>query len=350
MNQIKPSLFGIRKSNRDFTLKETWGKNQFNSSFPISLSCYLDSKNIDAINLCIQEKKFCQSTIAISEIFGLKPTDNDIYYAFESTYTPYQKYIIGSLPRIDLVIQKESDGQCLSALEIKLTALPDNVTCNLQEEYYGSEIVVRPDTIVYLACSIISSLNGELGDIIPDIVIDDWSQEKLILSKIDQIIDCIEQISYQLAENQQSFLIQPIWKTRGKSPSLAENCLDVFVWSNAGFTYFISTIANREITANSINRQTRTAIWLYKMLQDFKNHRKFNHKKIIDNLSYNTKNDKAFASSGNITNKYMMCDRLTKPIIKKDEIKNIILGGSQNLLSPERRFDAIVFNSPDLFR
>lgn len=260
MNQIKPSLFGIRKSNRDFTLKETWGKNQFNSSFPVSLCCYLDSKNIDAINLCIQEKKFCRSTIAISEIFGLKPTDNNIYYAFESNHTPYQKYIIGSLPRIDLVIQKESDGQCLSALEIKLTALPDNATCNLREKSYGSEIVVRPDTIVYLACSIISSFNGELRDIIPEIVIDDWSEEKLILSKIDQIIDCIEQISYQLAENQQSFLIQPIWKTRGKSPSLAENCLDVFVWSNAGFTYFISTIANREITVNSINRQTRTAI------------------------------------------------------------------------------------------
>lgn len=185
MNQIKPSLFGIRKSNRDFTLKETWGKNQFNSSFPVSLCCYLDSKNIDAINLCIQEKKFCQY---------------------------------------------------------------------------------------------------------------------------------------------------------------------VFIWSNAGFTYFISTIANREISANSINRQRRTAIWLYKMLQDFKNHQRFNHKKIIDNLSYNTKNDKAFASSGNITNKYMMCDRLTKPMIKKNEIKNIILGGGQNLLSPERRFDAIVFNSPDLFR
>ena len=27
-----------------------------------------------------------------------------------------------------------------------------------------------------------------------------------------------------------------------------------------------------------------------------------------------------------------------------EEIKNIILGGGQNLLSPERRFDAIIFN------
>jgi HindVP restriction endonuclease len=70
---------------------------------------------------------------------------------------------------------------------------------------------------------------------------------------------------------------------------------------------------------------------------------------IIDMLSYNTKNDKAFASAGNVTNKYMACPRLIKPIIKKTEIKDIILGGGQNLLSPERRFDAILFNSPGLF-
>ena len=45
----------------------------------------------------------------------------------------------------------------------------------------------------------------------------------------------------------------------------------------------------------------------------------------------------------------MLCDRLISPVIKKSEIKNIILGGGQNLLSPERRFDAILFNSPSLF-
>lgn len=48
-------------------------------------------------------------------------------------------------------------------------------------------------------------------------------------------------------------------------------------------------------------------------------------------------------------NKFMSCQRLVKPIIKKSEIKEIILGGGQNLLSPERRFDAILFNSPGLF-
>ena len=60
-------------------------------------------------------------------------------------------------------------------------------------------------------------------------------------------------------------------------------------------------------------------------------------------------NDKAFASSGKITNRYMNSPRLLSPIIGKSEIKNIILGGGENMLSPERRFDAIIFNSPELF-
>jgi len=45
----------------------------------------------------------------------------------------------------------------------------------------------------------------------------------------------------------------------------------------------------------------------------------------------------------------MKCDILTKPRITEGQIKEIIRGGGQNLLSPERRFDAIIFNSPDLF-
>ena len=85
------------------------------------------------------------------------------------------------------------------------------------------------------------------------------------------------------------------------------------------------------------------------MLLDIKDNGQYNHRLIIDTLSYNTKNDKAFASSGNITNRFMSSPRLGTPIIRKDEIKNIILGGGQNLLSPERRLDAIIFHSPELF-
>jgi hypothetical protein len=85
------------------------------------------------------------------------------------------------------------------------------------------------------------------------------------------------------------------------------------------------------------------------MLYDFSKQGQINHHRVIDELSYNTKNDKAFAVSGRITHRYMACPELTKPRIEKKDIKKIILGGGQNLLSPERRFDAIIYNSPELF-
>lgn len=349
MIKDQPSLFGLKNTNRDFTKKETWGKNQFNSSFPASLCCFLASKSLQANYLAIEQKQLKPVFISIKDIFGINPDDKDTYFAFESQHTPYQKFVYGSLPRTDLVIQRESTGECLNGLEVKLTALPDNTTYDLTENLYGSEIVVRPDTIVYLACSIAAKLSNELGDLLPSIKITDWSDSKQVLEKVDRIISAIKKISIDLEENQTPFLLQPIWKTIGKSPELAENCLDIFIWSNAGFANLISSIANNNINAKEITRQTRTAIWLYKMLNDIKEKKKFDHEKIIDNLSYNTKNDKAFASAGNITNKYMACPRLITPIIKKSEIKEIILGGGQNLLSPERRFDAIIFNTPGLF-
>ncbi|RKZ70412.1 MAG: HindVP family restriction endonuclease, partial [Candidatus Parabeggiatoa sp. nov. 1] len=40
----EPRLFGIKHSNRDFSNKESWGKNQFNSSFPVALACYMSDK------------------------------------------------------------------------------------------------------------------------------------------------------------------------------------------------------------------------------------------------------------------------------------------------------------------
>ena len=42
---------------------------------------------------------------------------------------------------------------------------------------------------------------------------------------------------------------------------------------------------------------------------------------IIDKLSYNTKNDKAFSVNGRITHPILKCNELSKPRITKKEIK-----------------------------
>ena len=118
------------------------------------------------------------------------------------------------------------------------------------------------------------------------------------------------------------------------------------------FTRLFVDATNSEIERNktNISRQSRTVIWLFRMLFDFAFNGQINHELVIDSLSYNTKNDKAFALSGKVTHNYMKCNELITPRIQKKEIRNIIIGGGQNLLSPERRFDAIIFNSPELFK
>ncbi|MFI3219011.1 MAG: HindVP family restriction endonuclease [Methylococcales bacterium] len=351
MSNAPAGLFGLVNSNRDFSNANAWGKNQFNSSFPAALSCYLHSKGLDCVYIAISAKQFGIKSIDIENIFGINPLLPDIYFAFEAQYTPFQKYVIGALPRTDLVILNKSTNQCLRGLEVKLTALPDNTTCNLSDDRFGSEIVIRPDSIVYLAASIASASIHTVEKHIQNsgVIISDWSDAEEVIHNIKSIVACILAISLDIEHQQLPFLLQPVWKTTGKSPKLADNCLDVFVWSDAAFAWFIAQVSKKEGFTNKITRQTRTSIWLYKMLLDIVTQGKFDHADIIDKLSYNTKNDKAFASAGNVTNPYMSCENLTAPRIKKDEIKHIILGDGQNLLSPERRFDAIIYNSPELF-
>ena len=349
----KPSLFGIKNSNRDFSDKDAWGKNQFNSSFPSALSAYLAHKNLENVYLKINENfEIVHNFISTKSLFGL-PIEK-LFYAFESQFLPFQKYLIGNIPRVDLVTQNLADGASLKGLEIKLTALPDNSTCHLSEENYGCEIVVRPDTIVYLACSLFSffeNRKAELETIIGEDFeeISDWTEPRTIISYLGKMIRVIDEISLKMLGFQSPLVMQPIWKTQGKTPKLAENCLDVFVWSDLAFIRLFAKLAKLEVRENKITRQLRTLIWLFKMLYDFSQDGQVNHARIIDTLSYNTKNDKAFALSGRVTHQFMKGEILSNPRITKDEIKHIILDGGQNLLSPERRFDAIIFNSSDLF-
>ncbi|WP_103867470.1 HindVP family restriction endonuclease [Aquimarina sp. I32.4] len=358
MSKDKPGLYGVNNSNRDFTKENTWGKNQFNSSFPASLSAYLDSKGFENIYLTLdKDLKVVHKKISTTNLYGLKPDSKELFFSFESLYTPYEQLVVGHLPRVDLVTQNKKPSQALKPIEIKLTALPDNTTCDLIDSEYGTEIVIRPDTIVYLACSIAYNFRNDIKSLSKHFSKDftkikDWSEGTEVWDYLPSMIKVIDSIILSILDKEEPILMQPVWKTLGKSPKLADNCLDVFIWSNFAFTQLFLDVARGELKegANKITRQVRTIIWLFKMLYDFSKNSQIDHEKVIDELSYNTKNDKAFAVSGKVTHPYMKCNELTKPRITKDEIKNIILGGGQSLLSPERRFDAIIYNSPELFK
>ena len=66
-------LFGLKNSNRDFSKADAWGKNQFNSSFPAALSCYLHSKKLDANYISIIDNKFGIKSISLNDVFAINP-------------------------------------------------------------------------------------------------------------------------------------------------------------------------------------------------------------------------------------------------------------------------------------
>lgn len=349
-----PGLFGQKYSSRDYSKPYYWGKNQFNSSFPASLIAYLSYKGLDSIYLCTDKNnKVVHKHICATELLGIDPLSENAYYNFEAGYAAYEQYYQGDREKIDLVMVERNTGKPLCGLEVKLTALPDNSTKKFEEDRYSCEIVVRPPTICFLACSICNHYNTPSGrnrlksllDSVPQI--NHWEEIGDVAPHYSKIEAAVLRVSSDMYRHQTPLIIQPIWKTVGGKMRLADDCLDVFVWSNLATIQMCC--GEDRVSVSGISRFQRAIIWIYRMLFDYAIYGQFDYVRIIKNHSYNNANDKAFALNGARSYRYLACNELTHPRIGKDEIRNIILGGGQNLLSPERRFDAVIVNSPDLF-
>jgi hypothetical protein len=358
MTKIEPSLFGVKHSNRDFTKRDSWSKNNFNSSFPAALIAYMDSKNIPCVYLKLNDKgEVTKDYIKAKDLFHLSPLDENLYYAFESGYTPYQPLSIGTPPRVDLMLMTNSDSQILAGYEVKLTTIPDESTFKLSESKWGCELVIRMPSIHFLACSLAEIYKGNHEKLRTYFgkngfgSVGSYTEAAQVNPQLGEIWQRMNRLIQDNLPAQKPAIIQPVWKTLGKSSTLADNCLDVFVWSDLAFTQLFMSEARSAPNDSTIavNRPTRALIQLFFMLNEVSMKGTFHHTEIFQKLTYTMKNDKAFSVPGRKTNLFMNCEELLKPRITKQEIKNIILGGGQQLLSPERRFDATLVNSPDLF-
>ena len=236
---IKPGLFGQRHSSRDYRKAECWGKNQFNSSFPASLVAYMYSKGIKPVYIKTDENnKIIHSGIESIELLGIDPLSDDAYYNYEAGFAPYEKFYQGEREKTDLVMMNNRTNELLSGLEVKLTALPDNTTKNQPETEWGTEIVMRPPTICFLACSICSNYETleekeRLRKMLRNVPqINHWEEIEEVLPHYTKILDSILAISTDMCDRQKPLIIQPIWKTDGNKMRLKADCLDIFVWSN----------------------------------------------------------------------------------------------------------------------
>lgn len=351
--RIQPSLFGQKHASRDYTKASAWGKNMFNSSFPASLVAYMHSKGVKPVYLKIDaDNRLYHDYIAGDELFGIDPLSDEAYYNFEAGFSAFEKYYTGNREKIDLVMVNRTTNENLIGLEVKLTALPDNTTLKKTEEEYSCEIVVRPPTICFLACSICEQFNTDekknalrkILNTVPKIA--HWEEVGDVVPHYAKIETAIQNVAKLIHDCQTPLMVQPVWKMKDKT--LATDCLDVFVWSNLALLQLCYVGDN--VKPLEISRFQRAVIWVYLMLKDFVDYDIFDYVRIIKDHSYQNANDKAFSVPGTSSYRFLKSEELLHPRIKKQEIKNIILGGGQNLLSPERRFDAVVVNSPGLFK
>lgn len=203
-------LFGQRHSSRDYCKAESWGKNQFNSSLPASLVAYMYSRGISPVYIRTDSgNAIVHQYIDGAQLLGIDPLSDAAYYNFEAGYTPYEQFYTGVREKIDLVMLNRATNEVLSGLEVKLTALPDNTTKGLDESQWGSEIVMRPPTINFLACSICACFSSARGkerlrkmlNVVPQI--NHWEEVEEVLFHYKNIEGAVLSVSSYLCRYQQ---------------------------------------------------------------------------------------------------------------------------------------------------
>jgi len=338
-----PRLYGLSKTNRSGN--HLWGKNQFNSSFPASLACLMRDKKINAVYLSLDKNlNVVSGEIPIEQLFNCDAKNEEISFLFETKYEPYQKYAFDDIKGIDLVIKHE-DRWC-RPLEVKLTVIPDQTTFSDTEENWSSELVIRPATTSYCALGMFDSCvskNGMIRDIIEPVChdIQHWDSKIEIQSKQIEILSALNNFQIELIDFQKPFLMQPIWKTQGKSPILSDNAFDIFIWSDFALC---RTFLDRSInTNNEFNRFYRSSARLAKILYELSTTGKTHLEKTYAQMTFGLQTDKEFALSGRITKPYMNSERRVTPILSPSVLKELILDGGQKKLSPERRFDQTIY-------
>ena len=343
-----PALYGILNSNRSGD--DLWGKNQFNSTFPISLCCYMRDQGISPIYIAVDEKGSTSArnnALTFDDVFGTVDAGDSIHFAFESVFEPLRHFLYDDLPSIDVVIKDRLDS-FRKALEIKLTVVPDSSTVGKPEEEWCSELVVRPVSSAYAALQLCRAMSDQQREVIRGLIeptasqIQNWDNVAEILAYNKRILDALGRAIPICVELQSPYLIQPIWKTEGKTGVLARQCFDVFVWSDLSVFKLPIDLAAREGRKDA-TRHVREAARHLRCFYEVLTRGKMTYEHIYGGMSLGKQTDKSFSISGVTTIQYMRHPHLRHPRFDATVLRHLILHGGENKLSPERRFDATVF-------
>jgi len=288
-----------------------------------------------------------RSEVSFDEVFGTALPNEDICFSFESHYSPYQAYCSDQIGGADLVIMNGDEP--VRPLEIKLTVIPDSATYLDPETDWGPEIVIRPVTTRYAALGMWDSCKGsraQIHRIFQNACTDiqDWGNYTEMSEKRERILDALNSFQRQFHDRQRPVLLQPIWKTDGRSHRLSNHAFDVFVWSD--FALFRAFLDQAMHDARSISRYTRSALRLARILDTFARGNEDTKVAITDiytTMAFRLQTDKEGSLNGKLTRDYLRHPRLAEPLLGPEVLPEIILGGGERTLSPERRLDQTIY-------
>lgn len=351
--------FGIDSSNHDFSQRRAWGKNIFTNAAPISIAQYLSlelGQHPVEVYADVVDKKVVTKhrKRAWREVIDADPTD--CRFNFESKYDGYKNFTRGEPDKSDVVILG-SDGTHRRALEIKLTAVPDNTTVRSEHDKQSCEIVARPSTIEQLAYSICETFargggRHELNEIflrhIPNPQSFPWADGTKLLGKLESIYAFLTDIISHERENQIPAVLNVIWRTDGSRPVLEEEAFDVFVWTNFAFLALFMDRRGSSVKRRTITRPERSLIWLTRMLYDYSVQQHFSRMEITRDITLGTQTDKAGSFAGTRTLGYLNSAELQRPRVTTASLRDIMSDESLAFLAPERRLDAAIYISENL--
>lgn len=350
---LEPRLFGIAQSNRAHA--DMWGKDCFNSAFPAALACYMRANGVPLVyvragvendSLVVQNAE-----VAVGHVFGVADnvSNEDLFFSFETKFQPYLEHVHdpSELEGVDLVVKHDDDW--LRALQIKLTVVPDDSTSRDDQEEWAPEIVLRPADSCSCALGIhrsVADRAAEVAEIFGNVCADiqHWDNRAEISGKKESLLECVENFLSSFWELQQPYLLQTIWMTKGKNPVLADNAFDIFAWSDFALISAYLKQAQEE-TGSAINRASRAVVRFARTQYELANsaQRKIHIRPIYRQMDFRKQTDKEIAISGKMSRRYMTSPRRTNPALPPRILKDIILNGGHNMLSPERRFDQTVY-------
>ena len=345
---MQTGLYGIFNSNR--SADNHWGKNCFNSSFPTATACYMMDNKIKAIYITVVSDhgkiRILPTEITIQEAFNCgNLSTQDLYFSFESVYAPYQQYSFDPIDGIDLVV-KDTKGNFLSPLEVKLTVIPTSQTSTLPESKWGSEIVVRSATTSYCALGMFDAVKDkakEIREIFEESCssIQMWDNDYEMTHKMPFLCNAVDEFQMKYYRHQKPLLMQTLWKTQGQSPILADQAFDIVIWSDYAFSRLFLDGSSQP--ADTMKRGMRASARLARCLWELSKSGKIRVADIYRQMAFGNQTDKEFAIGGSLWRKYVTSDRIQNLALSKDIVQSVIEPGYIDKLMPERRFDQTLY-------